>query len=241
MLRSLIQGFGDLVYPPFCYVCRSALDIFERPSYLCSFCQESIQWNRTPACPRCSRYLGPVPKNCICTSCQKQKHHFDFAWSACLYEEPLRGLIHQFKFHQQTILRKPLSQLMIQFIEKRGLDIDQFDIILPIPLHAAKYRERGYNQAELLAVPLAQKYDKMILVSLLKRVRNTPSQTSLSRKNRFTNVQGSFKINARININNKNILIIDDLLTTGATASEASLCLKTHGAAKVGILTLSIA
>lgn len=130
---------------------------------------------------------------------------------------------------------------MIRFIKKRGLDIDQFDMIVPIPLHAAKYRERGYNQAELLAVPLAQKYDKMILVSLLKRVRNTPSQTSLSRKNRFTNVQGSFRINARININNKNILIIDDLLTTGATASEASLCLKMHGAAKVGILTLSIA
>ena len=241
MLKSFVQSLGDLVYPPHCYSCQKYLTAAERPRLLCHACYQSIPWNKRPACPKCSRYLGPMPQDAVCSSCRQQHLYFDFAWSVCLYEDPIRHLIHQFKFHNQTQLRKPLSQLMIDHIEHYELDMAQFDIVVPIPLHPTKYRERGYNQAQLLAQLIAQKYDKMMLVSLLKRVRHTPSQITLSRKNRFTNVEGSFRINTRLNINNKNIVIIDDLLTTGATASEAARCLKTHGAKRVGLLTLSIA
>ena len=240
MFRSLCRGLGDLVYPPFCFACQSALRAEERPLLLCHLCLQSISWNRSPACPKCSRYLGPHPQTVLCSGCRRQKLYFDFAWSACLFEEPLRGLIHQFKFQERRFLYKLFSRMMLDFISRNGLDIGQFDILVPMPLSAAKYRERGYNQAQLLAAPIARAHRKLMLTSLLQRSRYTPSQTSLSRKNRFTNVRGSFRINPRVPITNKNILIIDDLLTTGASASEASFCLKARGAAKVGVLTLAI-
>lgn len=129
---------------------------------------------------------------------------------------------------------------MIQFITQNNLDISQFNIITPIPLHAARFRERGYNQSELLAKIIAQKYQIPLIPNLLKRCYNTPSQTLLSQKDRWTNISDAFRINDSRDIRDQNILIIDDLLTTGATASEAALVLKKHGAPKVGILTLAI-
>lgn len=129
---------------------------------------------------------------------------------------------------------------MIDLIETYRFDINQFDMIIPIPLFPSRLRERGYNQSQLLAEEISRKYQIDLSTKGLARVRNTEHQTLLSEKERWTNICGAFRIKNPSKYSDKNILIIDDLLTTGATASEAAHTLKNAGAKTVGILTLAI-
>lgn len=129
---------------------------------------------------------------------------------------------------------------MIDFVQNYHLDIRQFDQIVPIPLFHSRLRERGYNQSQLLAEPIGQRYKIPLLHNTLIRVRETEHQTLLSEKERWTNIRGAFRIKYPERVYSKNILIIDDLLTTGATASEAARSLKDAGAKTVGVLTLAI-
>jgi len=129
---------------------------------------------------------------------------------------------------------------MCQFIEKYSLDIEQFDQITAIPLYATRLREREFNQSEILAKMIGEKFNIPYYKNILKRQHHTISQTTLSQKERWTNLSEAFRIKNSSIVSNKNILIVDDLLTTGATASEAARILKENGAATVGILTLAI-
>ena len=133
-----------------------------------------------------------------------------------------------------------LAQLMIDLIETYRFDINQFDTIIPIPLFSSRLRERGYNQSRLLAEEIARKYRMGLSNGNLVRIRNTEHQTLLNEKERWTNISGAFRIKNPAEHQDKKILIIDDLLTTGATASEAARTLKNAGARTVGILTLAI-
>jgi len=149
-------------------------------------------------------------------------------------------MIYQFKYNQKTYLCKPFARLITNFIQIYHLDITQFDIIIPIPLFSSRLRERGYNQSQLLAEQIAGKFRIDLSLKNLVRTRNTEHQTFLTEKERWTNIGGAFKIVNSAKFSGKNILIIDDLLTTGATVSEAAATLKDSGAKTVGVLTLAI-
>lgn len=198
-------------------------------------------FNRPPFCRKCSRHLGISAAN-ICKECRNAEPSFDFAWSACLYEDPLKDLIHRFKYGQKTQLRRLFAEVMISFIKEYGLDTGQFDAIVPIPLSSTRSRERGYNQARLLAQELAREFSIPLAPegNHLRRVRHTDPQSFLDEKQRWTNIKGAFTIRKLKNLQHQNILLIDDLLTTGATASEAARVLKDAGAGTVGVLTLAI-
>ena len=239
MIRHLFRGIIDLIYPPNCINCNNHISDDSPSKELCPDCLASIEYNIPPFCPKCSRPLGARPDSPRCRTCGKSEPAFDFAWSACLFNGTLKKLLHQFKYNQKTQLRKQFSQCMITFIERYNLDIDQFDFLVPIPLFVSHLRERGYNQSELLSHAISTHF-KIPIADNLKRCRKHISQTRLSQKERWTNVQGAFTIKRKSAIKNKNILLIDDLLTTGATTSEAARSLKNNGAKKVGVLTLAI-
>ncbi len=129
---------------------------------------------------------------------------------------------------------------MISFIEAHRLDIQQFDYLIPVPLHPTRYRERGFNQAELLGLGISQHFMIPLLDHHLIKIRPTLNQSLSKRKDRFTNLRDAFKIQHSKKVCGKNILLIDDLITTGMTASETALTLKNAGAKKVGVLTLAI-
>ena len=129
---------------------------------------------------------------------------------------------------------------MISYIKEYDLDIGQFDAIVPIPLSSTRSRERGYNQAQLLARERAKEFSIPMGENHLRRIRHTAPQSLLDEKQRWTNIKGAFTIRKLKNLRHKNILLIDDLLTTGATASEAARVLKDAGAGTVGVLTLAI-
>ena len=128
---------------------------------------------------------------------------------------------------------------MVDFIKEYKLPVDLIDMIVPIPLHASRLREREFNQAQILSVPLGREFGKDVVTCVLKRVKATKTQTSLQDSQRFSNVRGSFCVTNPDNVKAKNILLIDDVLTTGATCSEAALALKNAGAGTVLVLTLA--
>lgn len=128
---------------------------------------------------------------------------------------------------------------MINFINRYSLDIEQFDFIVPIPLYPSHQRERGYNQSLLLANKISKSYNINLNINFLVKIRNTKSQSLLSKKERWTNITDAFRIKNPNQVKNRSILLIDDLLTTGATSSEAAKVLKNAGAKTVGVLTLA--
>jgi ComF family protein len=128
---------------------------------------------------------------------------------------------------------------MIGFIKEYSLPINDMDLILPVPLHTQRLREREFNQAGLLSRNIAAHFKKESCDNILRRSRPTKTQTDLETNQRFLNVKGSFSVNDKADLKGKNILLVDDVLTTGATSSEAALTLKNAGANIVFVLTLA--
>jgi len=165
--------------------------------------------------------------------------HFDRAFSPCIYEGVVKELIHQFKYKGKVYLGKPLSRFLIDFIGEYDLPIAYMDSIIPMPLYKLRLREREYNQSQILSQHVADAFGIKLLNSALLRCRNTKQQAEMEAAGRFINVKDSFMVPEKEKINGKNILLIDDVLTTGATSSEAALALKNSGANIVFVLTLA--
>lgn len=241
MLKGLIRGLLDIIYPKICIVCKIKLK--EKPNIdnlICLGCWGSIKRNLPPFCHFCGRHLEK--KNItrgVCPSCTRQRFSFDRAFSPCLYEEPIKGLIHQFKYRQKDYLGFTLSRLLIEFIREYHLPIEYVDMIIPVPLHKTKMREREFNQAETLSKCLGDEFSKPVIKDNLIRRRPTKSQTELPENERLANVRGSFSVRDAAAIKTKNILLVDDVLTTASTCSEAALALKDAGANIVFVLTLA--
>ncbi len=152
----------------------------------------------------------------------------------------MKQLIHCFKYQQKTYLRTYFSHLMIEFLNCYAVDLSGFEAAVPVPLHCVRARERGYNQSQLLLEGLGTTLKIPTIKNNLFRMKNTSNQALLGKKDRWTNIHGAFRIKDPLAFKNKSVLVIDDLLTTGATVSEAARLLKESGAKKVGVLTLAI-
>jgi competence protein ComFC len=239
MFRRLINAVVDIVYPATCISCKKNLK--GRPlnnDFLCAECLGKIKKNLPPFCHRCGRHLesNRSLKN-ICAGCVRKQLHFDRAFSPCQYEGVIKDLIHDFKYKNKYYLGPILSGLMIEFIKEYNLPIEVIDFLIPVPLHAARMREREFNQAQVLSDQIAVEFNKAVQNDNLKRFRHTRTQTELKDDLRFLNVKDSFSLTRKEEIKGKNILLIDDVLTTGATASEAAFILKDAGANIVFVLT----
>ena len=240
MLRRFFRGLADIVYPKTCPGCKNTIDKQTADKFICTSCQAKIKINRPPFCQKCGRHLETLNlKINICPGCLKSKLNFDRAFSPCIYEGVIKELIHEFKYKGKEHLYKPLSKIMIDFIKEYRLPIEYLDLIIPMPLHKTRLREREFNQAEALSKPIASEFNKTLASSLLIRHRLSRTQTELPTHKRFENVANSFSVTKNNDLINKNLLIIDDVFTTGATSSEAALALKEAGANKVLILTLA--
>ncbi len=240
MLRRLISSLADIVYPKTCMVCKDKLGPSAIENLICAQCWSKIKKNNPPFCHCCGRQLTKAgfSKN-ICPACIKKKLHFDRAFSPCVYEGVTKELIHKLKYNNKDRLGIPLSKLMIDFINEYNLPIEDLDVIIPVPLHATRLREREFNQAQILCEKLAAAFKKDTACRALKRNRYTLTQTELSPQERLRNVSGSFQVTTPDAVRGKNVLLVDDVLTTAATSSEAALALKQAGANIVFVLTLA--
>ena len=169
-----------------------------------------------------------------CSICRLSQVNFDAAYAYGSYEGPLQKLIQLFKYAKVESLAEPLSRLLVQSIPFGG----NFDAVMAMPMHWRKQWERGFNQAELLAAPVARRYG-VKLSHHLRRARYTKAQAGLNETERRQNLKNSFLVKRPAELSGKRVLLIDDVFTTGATLRAAAAALKAGGAARVTALTLA--
>lgn len=240
MLRCFLEGLADMIFPKICLVCKNKIDASSVYGLICHQCWGKIKKNLPPFCHSCGRHLDtPDSEKKRCPRCLKTMLHFDRAFSPCVYTGVIKELIHMFKYNKKECLGTVLSKLMIEFIKEYGISIDYLDLIVPIPLAKTRLREREFNQSKILAALISQEFNKKILCDNLIRTRHTKTQTELDLDKRLSNIKGGFLLKQKEDIKGKKILLVDDVLTSGATCSEAAYVLKEAGALTVFVLTIA--
>jgi len=231
LLRDFLNAIFDLIYPPVCLHCNGRIK--RQRDYLCPDCEAGLQPVADPQCPICGY---PLPGK-TCFFCQENALSYDRAVSLYNYEGPTRTLIHYMKFGDMPGIAEYLGEKADLFLSKIKLFSD-IDIITAIPLHPVRKRQRGYNQAALLAAHLAKKRKCNLRMDIVKRIKATVPQANLMKKKRLLNVLQAFKIKKMVDLKQKNILLLDDVCTTGATVEAVCRELKKAHPGKIYVLTI---
>lgn len=247
-LRELASGFRSLVYPAHCACCEAPLDGAggEGPAtaaaadpILCAACAAAVHPLRPPFCATCSQpFYGAISGPFTCTNCGDRRFNFTCAVSRYLSRGPVRDLIHQFKYGRQFHLRHQLGRWLAETAADPRLAADPPDLIVPVPLHPTRKREREFNQAEVLARSLARTMG-LPVAGLLRRVRPTTTQTRLDREERSENLRDAFRLRENRPVRGKSLLLVDDVFTTGSTADACARVLAAAGAREVRVATVA--
>ncbi|MEW6358423.1 MAG: ComF family protein [Planctomycetota bacterium] len=218
----------DLVFPRGCLACDQGLPD-DNPRALCDPCQEAMKRIEGERCPKCGEQLGPHARtDQRCMICRDTALVFKRASAACKYEGSTRQLILNLKYKRRMAALPMLSHLMIENLE--GADfMGKIDVVVPVPLHWQRRLWRGFNQSELLARRVGQHFGIPVCANRLRRIRPTASQTRMPRAERFENLKGAFHVEGKNSLAGKTVLLCDDVMTTGATASECSRALREAG------------
>jgi ComF family protein len=216
----------DLLFPPRCTVCR------RRGAWLCPRCLSTVQPIAEPICARCGRNR---PDGRSCTPCRLHPLSLAGLRAAASYQGALRQAIHHFKYNGLRALAAPLGGILCEGYFRYGLPAD---LLVPVPLHSGRQKQRGFNQAALLAQRLADRARLPVASSEFLRVRETPSQVGLTAVQRRANVRGAFAWHGPA-LHGRHILVIDDVCTTGATLDACAEALLSAGAAGVWGLALA--
>lgn len=232
-LESL-RPVASLFYPASCTVCSCATAEGE---FLCSSCDGKLQRIKPPFCAKCSEpFPATFDQEFVCANCGHRPLYFEAAVSAYRSRGVARAILLQFKYHRAFHLRHLLRGWLLAAMEDRRLRDQRFDFIVPVPLHPAKKRERGFNQAEMLANVLGREL-KLPVQLALQRTRYTTTQTALDRMDRIENLRGAFRLRHGSAVQKSRVLLLDDVLTTGSTLSECARVLREGGAASIFAVT----
>ena len=234
-----VRKFGtaalDLLLPPQCLSCRQ---IVAAPGTLCGACFAKLRFLSAPCCATCGLpfEFDPGGADALCGSCIRERPAYDRARAVFRYDDASRGLVLAFK-HGDRIDAAPAYA---RWLARAGdVLIADADVIAPVPLHWTRLFHRRYNQSALLANALARLVGRPAAPDLLRRRRRTPSQGGLGRVERMRNVRGAFALRTGWTVAGKRILLIDDVLTTGATVEACATALRKAGAVSVDVLTLA--
>lgn len=232
---TILQHILHFFFPITCTCCHTDLpaDDYYR---ICATCLENIKMIEGFYCLKCGIPLPDGGAHCFHCR-EKTSYHFENIRSVAVYEGLARDLIGKFKYQSKDYLNRFLGRLLIYAIDKYSYN--DVDIVIPVPIHWLKKMRRGYNQSELLAIVTAKYISKPLISNILIKTRLTRPQMRLNRENRIANLGGSFSVREKELIKGKNILLIDDVCTTGATIEECAKVLTRSGANKVYGLTVA--
>ncbi|MBE2251433.1 MAG: ComF family protein [Myxococcus sp.] len=225
-----MEGLLELVYPPACVACD---EVLPGAGFFCEACEALVLETPSPRCRSCSE-PGAFP-SARCPRCEHRPPPFTLAFAPLEHDGAVAKAIHRFKYEQRPDLARPLAALLAT--SARAFFRDVTAPLVPLPLHAGRFRERGYDQATLLAVELGQLLERPVRDAWLDRVRATARQVGLSEDARDENVRGAFV--ASPEVKGSAVVLIDDVYTTGSTAAEATRALRAAGATEVFVLTLA--
>ena len=236
-VKQFFTALIDVILPPVCHICHSFIPDAGK-LHICPACRDRLPLVSSPLCSLCGIPFTGVGNDHHCSTCITHPPHFDSARSHFLYEGPIRDLIHTFKYNRSTHLRYPLALLALEGA-REVLAEHSFHLIVPVPLHHSRLRQRGFNQAVLLGQVLARHLALPMLPDALARTRATPPQIELSAAERRANVKGAFSVKRPDSITGKRILLLDDVMTTGSTMDECAKELKKGGAEAVIAVTVA--
>jgi len=236
ILEKLKKLILDILFPPICLSCRNNLPETERDNRICQKCLGSIQIYSSFFCPKCKNRVPDQEKSC------HKEIKFLLA-PATNYQNPaVKNLVWFLKYHGWQGLIKIFEPIINSYLDILGYFSAEGGsafggkdfIVIPIPLHADRLKKRGFNQSELIAEIFARKTNAALNTTNLKRVKATKTQAELKNINeRIKNIENCFALNDPKEIENKNIVLVDDVFTTGSTIGEAVKILKAAGAKKI--------
>ncbi|HWQ84496.1 MAG TPA: ComF family protein [Anaerolineales bacterium] len=225
-LYQLAWSSLDWLYPPSCGGCGLPGERW------CPACRAAVRELKPPLCPHCGQMLAPDQ---VCLACPPGGYRFRALRAWAEFSGPLRGAIHRLKYNGDMALGESLARPLAGLL--RGLAW-RIDLVCPVPMGVARQQQRGYNQATLLALPLALACGLPYRPGALQKVRQTRTQVGLSRSARRQNVAGAFQAEARL-VQGKTVLVVDDVATSGATLDACAAAVLDAGAQAVYGLTLA--
>ncbi|MDD3168350.1 MAG: ComF family protein [Eubacteriales bacterium] len=239
ILSALGEGFLDLIYPSniYCISCGNIIDD-SRPYALCDTCVRTLKWANGRTCGRCGKPLQENYGPSLCTDCTDTEHSFEKGFTCVEYCAAERELLHRFKYKDKAYLGRKLAEIMFDRIRIEELEPD---LILPVPMFRRKVKQRGYNQAEVVAKCLANYMECSYAGKLLVRIVETEAMSGLGALGRRRNIQEVFSVprDKTDQVTGKRILLVDDIYTTGSTADACASVLLEAGAATVFVLTFA--
>jgi ComF family protein len=244
-LRKLVRGTAEAIvsvlFPAPCHICHATLSTASRIP-VCGTCLETLGPLAEPLCRGCGRPLATSffggSSAVLCHACRRGKYSFDLARSYGPYTDRMVRAITLLKYHAVT----PLADWFAARLEELAAAepaLVEVDLVVPVPLDRARRRERGYNQAELIARPLARRLGKPLEASLLVRTKPRPEKLKLSRHERWETVRGAYHAAEGAQIDKASILLVDDVFTTGATLDACARALRARGARRVLAATVA--
>jgi ComF family protein len=232
---SLFQPFIDLIYPPRCAICREFLwnnraKMDQRELLFCEACFDGFSEITSPLCTVCGRpFASKKEKDHPCEDCLRKRPFYDMVRAPYLYEDGIMEAIHQFKYTGKTHLADSLGPLLASFV-KGWMETTLECLTIPVPLHPKRLREREFNQSLLLARRVSSMLGTELDFLSLRRIRYTQPQTGLTSEERKRNVRKAFEMTNSEAVKGRNVLLVDDVTTTGSTLNECARVLKRAGA-----------
>jgi ComF family protein len=240
--RGIGSRLVDVILPWHCYHCGQPSASDGRGGF-CASCWNMIRLIRPPYCPCCGApFRSPIALTYSpeyrCGACRTKPPPFDHARAIGRYEGPLRQAIHLLKYRGKLRLQQPLLQLTLEHFDA-NFPGTTYDVIIPVPLHRERLMQREFNQAAVIARGLARHLNVPMLERLLVRVRSTRPQVELSGSERRQNVKQAFAVTNAAGLEDRRVLVVDDVFTTGATLGEVARTLKAVGATQVDVFALA--
>ncbi len=232
-----MSGWLDLLYPRRCMGCGAPAP--EAFRYICWDCWSDAAPIEAPFCAVCGDPVaGSVEHGFVCYACSAEQPFFDAARSAARYDGVVGEALRELKYEKALWLACDLSELLLNCL-KAEFAGRTFDLVVPVPLYHVRRRERGYNQSAILARELARRLSCRVSARALRRIRPTATQTNLTAAQRLSNVNNAFHHGREKSLAGRRVLLVDDVMTTGATVNACAKALKKGGACSVHVLTVA--
>jgi competence protein ComFC len=232
--REILETLRDLFFPAHCAGCAVAV----KEGWFCPDCAAQIRPVPRPFCEICSQPYAGTMDRFVCVNCRGRAFHFECAVAVMHSRGVMRDLIHRLKYGRELWLEEVLGGFLEQGFSDPRLAGVEIDLIIPVPLHALRKREREFNQAEVLASALARRRQLPFSDALI-RLRHTVTQTHFDRRRRMQNLRDAFELRQNVPVQGKHLLLVDDVLTTGSTLDECARVLLEAGAESVRGLTVA--
>lgn len=234
-INDILFNLANVLLPPVCPLCNMLIKE-DKKTKICVQCRNGFKPITGMFCHKCGKPLSDGGAHCF--QCRNKEYHFEYVRAIGIYEGLLKEAIHKFKYQDKKYLGVPLGKFMVEYMQNM-FPWDEISYVVPVPLHTHNKWKRGYNQTVLLGEQIVKEFNKQMIKENLVRHRKTKPQAELVREERLTNLVNAFSVKNTDIFKQKNVLVVDDVCTTGSTIEECAKILKQSGVNKVWGVTLA--